>query len=174
VSKDIPRATKVAWQIKKDDIQKEHPGTTQKAFLYHLSRASYERQWHKEYQKPSLWDRILAFLIRIIPKVGPLQVLTFRTPTPETERKSSPPASTASVTDYEAFLNQEKQTGRVALLDDNFDTGSVTGARPICAGGQNLRAAGGQFGEEQIRECNAGNSKRGLEILQRSLPAVCH
>jgi len=125
VSKDIPRATKVAWQIKKDDIQKEHPGTTQKAFLYHLSRASYERQWPKEYQKPSLWDRILAFLIRIIPKIGPLQVLTFRTPTPETERKFAA-SFNASVTDYEGFLYQQKQTGRVALLDDNFDTGSVT------------------------------------------------
>jgi hypothetical protein len=125
VSKDIPRATKVAWQIKKDDIQKERPGTTQKAFLYHLSRTSYERQWHKEYQKPSLWDRILAFLIRIVPKVGPLQVLTFRTPTPETERKFAA-SFNASVTDYEAFLNQEKQTGQVALPDDNFDTGSVT------------------------------------------------
>jgi zinc dependent phospholipase C len=126
VSKDIPRATKVAWQIKKDDIQKERPGTTQKAFLYHLSRASYERQWHKEYQKPSLWDRILAFLTRIIPKIGPLQVLTFRTPTPETERKFAA-SFNASVTDYEGFLNQEKQAGKVALLDDNFDTGTVTG-----------------------------------------------
>jgi len=125
VSKDIPRATKVAWQIKKDDIQKERPGTTQKAFLYHLSRASYERQWHKEYQKPSLWDRILAFLTRIIPKIGPLQVLTFRTPTPETERVFAA-SFNSSVTDYEGLLKQEKQTGRVALLDDNFDTGSVT------------------------------------------------
>jgi hypothetical protein len=126
VSKDIPRATKVAWQIKKDDIQKEHPGTTQKAFLYHLSRSSYERQWHKEYQKPSLWDRILAFLIRIIPKIGPLQVLTFRTPTPETERFFAA-SFNSSVTDYEALLSEEKQSGRAALLDDNFDTGSVTG-----------------------------------------------
>ncbi|MGA8103184.1 MAG: zinc dependent phospholipase C family protein [Candidatus Acidiferrales bacterium] len=126
VSKDIPRATKVAWQVKKDDIQKEHPGTTQKAFLYHLSRTSYERQWHQEYQKPSLWDRILAFFIRIIPKIGPLQVLTFRTPTPETERKFAA-SFDASVTDYEGLLTQEKQTGRVALRDDNFDTGSVTG-----------------------------------------------
>jgi hypothetical protein len=125
VSKDIPRATKVAWQIKKDEIQKEHPGTTQKAFLYHLSRTSYERQWHKEYQKPSLWDRILAFLIRIIPKIGPLQVLTFRTPTPEAERMFAA-SFNGSVTEYEGFLNQEKQTARVVLLDDNFDTGTVT------------------------------------------------
>jgi hypothetical protein len=28
----------------------------------------------------------LAFLFRLIPKIGPLKILTFRTPTPETEK----------------------------------------------------------------------------------------
>jgi hypothetical protein len=44
VSKQIPKATRIAWTLKKDEIQKDAPGITRKKFLYNLSRASYEKQ----------------------------------------------------------------------------------------------------------------------------------
>lgn len=44
VSAVIPAITKVAWQIKKDQIQKDIPGMTRKLFLYHLSLASYNKR----------------------------------------------------------------------------------------------------------------------------------
>jgi len=37
----LPKATRVAWSLKKDDIMKDQPGITKKKFLYNLSRASY-------------------------------------------------------------------------------------------------------------------------------------
>jgi hypothetical protein len=86
VSRIIPKATRVAWQVKEDDIKNDLPGITRDQFLYNLSRASYEKRWGKTYRKPGPGIKILAFLFRMIPKIGPLKILTFRTPTPEAER----------------------------------------------------------------------------------------
>ncbi len=41
VSQLLPKATRVAWSLKKDDIMKDQPGMTKRKFLYNLSRASY-------------------------------------------------------------------------------------------------------------------------------------
>src|SRR5260370_20035359 len=68
----IPRATRIAWSLKEKDIQKDVPGIKRKKFLFNLSRSSYERNSRKEYQRPTFWDRFLAFLYRLLPKFGPL------------------------------------------------------------------------------------------------------
>ena len=54
--------------------------------VLNLSRSSYEKEWGKDYQRPSAGEKFLAFLLRILPKIGPLKILTFRTPTPEAEK----------------------------------------------------------------------------------------
>jgi hypothetical protein len=126
VSSTIPAMTKVAWQTKKDEIQKEQPGTTRKEFLYHTSRASYRKNWGTDYKAPGIGTRILAFLIRIIPKVGPFSALSFKTPTPATEQLFLESFNTA-YTDYTKLVDQEHATGKLDLPNDNFDTGTFTG-----------------------------------------------
>lgn len=126
VSAVIPSMTKVAWQIKKDEIQKEIPGITKEKFIYHISRSSYSQHWHEHYRQPGLGTRFLAFLIRICPKIGPFKTLAFKTPTPATE-KLFMDSFNATVEDYEKLLRERRDSGSVALENDNFDTGSVTG-----------------------------------------------
>jgi hypothetical protein len=126
VSKVIPEMTKVAWQLKKDDIQRDYPGTTRQQFLYHLSRAGYERQWSQDYHRPGFGARLLAFLTKLIPKVGPFRALAIRTPTPETEKMFMASFNT-TLQDYETDLRAQRQQGKVELLNDNFDTGTLTG-----------------------------------------------
>jgi hypothetical protein len=126
VSEVIPSMTKVAWQIKKDDIQKEIPGMTRKRFLYHISRASYNKRWGNDYKRPGFFTRFLAFLIRIIPKIGPFRTLAFRTPTPQTETFFMA-SFNASLHDYETSLHNEARTGRPGITNDNLDTGAYTG-----------------------------------------------
>jgi hypothetical protein len=126
ISELIPRATKVAWEIKEDDIKKDLPGMTRDRFLYNLSRASYEKRWGKDYRKPTFGEKFLAFLFRLIPKVGPLRILTFRTPTPETEKMFE--ASFNATLDRYRSLLTELGTGTVSLPNDNFDVGSETPA----------------------------------------------
>lgn len=126
VSEVIPEMTRVAWQMKKDDIQKDIPGITRQKFLYHLSRADYEHQWNTKYRKPGFGARLLAFLLRLIPKIGPLQTLTLRAPTPETDQLFMA-SFNATLKDYEGSLKDERESGKVELVNDNFDTGTVTG-----------------------------------------------
>jgi hypothetical protein len=125
VSKLIPRATRVAWSLKQNDIKSDMPGITRRKFLYNLSRSSYERNWGKDYQRPSFWDRFLAFLYQLLPKVGPLRVLQLRTPTPETERMFE--ASFNATMDRYRDLLKEEGEARLKLPNNNFDVGGFTG-----------------------------------------------
>ena len=120
----IPKATRVAWNLKQNEIQKDEPGITRKKFLYNLSRASYEKEWGKDYQRPTASDKFLAFAIRILPKIGPLRILTFRTPTPEAQ-KLFENSFNLTVDRYRSLLNQLGQ-GELQLPNDNFDVGEVT------------------------------------------------
>lgn len=120
----IPKATRVAWNLKQDEIQKDMPGITQKKFLYNLSRASYEKEWGKDYQRPTAGDKFLAFVIRILPKIGPLRILTFRTPTPEAQKLFENSFNT-TVDQYRALLSDWSK-GQLQLVNDNFDMGEIT------------------------------------------------
>jgi hypothetical protein len=125
VSQLLPKATRIAWSLKKDEIMKDQPGMTKKKFLYNLSRASYRKSWGQQYQPPTLGERCLAFLVRILPKIGPLRVLQLRTPTPETERMFEA-SFNATVDRYRQLLSQTG-TSYPDLPNDNFDTGEITG-----------------------------------------------
>src|SRR6195256_2741867 len=113
VSRLIPRATRIAWSLKEKDIKKDVPGITRKKFLFNLSRSSYERNWGKEYQRPTFWDHFLAFLYRVLPKFGPLRVLQLKTPTPETERMFQ--ARFNATMDRYRTLLKEQGDGRLKL-----------------------------------------------------------
>ena len=124
VSSLIPQATRIAWKLKQDDIQKDLPGVTRQKFLYNISRSSYEKQWGRDYRKPGFGDTFLSFLYRILPKIGPLRILAFRTPTPQTE-KLFEESFNVTLDRYRTFL-ADLRNGAVALPNDNFDVGEVT------------------------------------------------
>jgi len=126
ISTVIPKATMIAWQIKQADIQRDLPGRTRKEFLYNLSRASYEKRWGKTYRRPSFGEKVAAFLFRMIPKIGPLKILQFRTPTPETERMFE--ASFNATLDRYRSLLAGLAVGTVSLPNDNFDVGARSSA----------------------------------------------
>ncbi|HUK29539.1 MAG TPA: zinc dependent phospholipase C family protein [Candidatus Acidoferrum sp.] len=125
VSTLLPKATRIAWNLKKDDIQKDQPGITKRKFLYNLSRSSYEKNWGNKYVPPTAGEKFLAFISRFLPKIGPLKALALPAPTPETEKIFE--ASFNSTLDrYRAFLG-EVADNKLVLPNDNFDTGDATG-----------------------------------------------
>ncbi|HEV2101188.1 MAG TPA: zinc dependent phospholipase C family protein [Candidatus Acidoferrum sp.] len=124
VSKLIPQATRIAWSLKSKEIKADQPGVTHRKFLYNLSRSNYEKQWGKDYQRPSRKERFYAFLYKLLPKIGPLKVLQLKTPTPETE-KLFEESFNAAVQDYQKLLNDERK-GTLRLANLNFDVGSET------------------------------------------------
>jgi len=125
VSKLIPKATKIAWSLKRHEIQDDIPDMTKRKFLFNLKRSSYEQKWGKDYKKPSVGEDFLAFLYRLIPKIGPLKVLQFRTPTPEAEHMFEA-SFNATLDRYRALLEQTAE-GQPKLQNGNFDVGEETG-----------------------------------------------
>ena len=125
VSNLIPRATRIAWQLKKDEIEADEPGMTRQKFLYNLKRAKYEQEWGKDYQQPTLGDKFLAFLYKILPKFGPLKVLQFKTPTPETE-KMFEASFNDTLDQYRKLLRQQREAQQPALTNDNFELGTAS------------------------------------------------
>lgn len=126
VSNVIPELTRAAWQNKKDDIQKDIPGAAKKKFIYNLSRADYEKEWHNQYMHQSFGSKIIALLIRLVPKIGPFRSLSFKIPTPEAEKLFM--ASFNSTLDqYKQLLHDSDAAREAAMTNINLDTGSVTG-----------------------------------------------
>src|SRR6476660_2886316 len=126
VSSILPAMTRVAWQIKKQEIMKDAPGTTRKKFLYNISRSSYENNWGTTYPHPGFRSRALAFFFRIVPRVGPFKALAFKRLTPATE-KIFMASFNATIDRYRQLLS-ELRADRLQLPNENFDTGALTGA----------------------------------------------
>ena len=125
VSNQLPRATRIAWHLKKDEIQRDEPGITKRKFVYNLKRSNFEKEWGKNYQRPTFGDKVLAFLYKILPKIGPLKVLQFKTPTPETEHMFE--ASFNETLDrFRDLLNEERERQKPALTNSNIDLGEVS------------------------------------------------
>jgi hypothetical protein len=122
----LPGMTRVAWELKKDEFIQEIPGITKKKFLYNLSRSSYEKEWGKQYRRPGTGARFVAWILRIVPKFGPLKALEIRTPTPEVE-KMFMGSFNATVDRYRALLT-DQDDGHAQLENENFDVGAPTPA----------------------------------------------
>ncbi len=131
VSTILPTMTKVAWAKNKNDITRSQPGTTRKKFLYNLSRASYHKEWGKEYQKPGWWARFLAWLVGILPKIGPLKDLQIPAPTPETQQFFM--ASFNATITRAKGLYEEQRLGDLRMPDENLDLGQppAVGTYPL-------------------------------------------
>ncbi len=126
VSDLIPQLTRVAIVMKKDQIMKEDPTMTRKKFIYHLRESEYRHDFGKDYQRPGVGARFLAFLLRILPKIGPLKALDVKVPTPQTEN-----IYMKSVNDSRDQLSHElneAQHGKMTLQNRDFDTGKETKA----------------------------------------------
>jgi hypothetical protein len=124
VSQLLPKATRIAWSLKKHEIKADEPSETRRRFLYNLSRSDYEKEWGPNYERPTREERFFAFLYRLLPKFGPLKVLELKTPTPETE-KMFEESFNASAREYRRLLTEERQ-GSLQLPNVNFDVGKET------------------------------------------------
>jgi hypothetical protein len=124
VSALIPEMTKVAWNMNKKQLATASPRADRAKFIYNLSRASYEKEWDREYQKPGFGARVLSFFIRILPKAGPLKAASFKTPTPQTTHWFED--SFDKTLDVYRGLLVETGRGDLRLANTNFDTGQPT------------------------------------------------
>ena len=124
VSTVIPRTTKVAWHLKKRQIQNSDPNETRDKFIYNISSSGYRKDWGDLYETPGFFARLKAFFLRILPKVGPFSALAFHPPTPDVEQLYMH-SFNETLDHYRQLLLAQKE-GRLQLPNENFDTGEIT------------------------------------------------
>jgi hypothetical protein len=124
VSSVIPRTTKVAWHMKRHEIQNSHPSEVRSQFVYNVSHSEYRKDWGNIYEKPGTSARIKAYFLRLMPKVGPFSALAFHPPTPAVEQLYMH-SFNETLKHYQGMLVAQKE-GRLQLRNDNFDTGELT------------------------------------------------
>ena len=125
VSNVIPRTTKVAWHLKRREIQHSDPSETKTKFVYNVSNSGYRKEWGDVYEKPGFDARLKAIFLRLMPKVGPFSGLAFHPPTPAVEQLYMHSFNEAMYRYREMLVAQ--QEGTLQLPNDNLDTGSITG-----------------------------------------------
>lgn len=122
----IPQMTRAALINRRQEIVRDTPNFNEKQFLYHLSRTNYRKDWGTTYRKPKLGARILAFFLKIVPKVGPFSALAFKIPTTQTEDMYIKSVNTTA-TNYGALLHDVKDR-KLQLPNLDCDTGHPTSA----------------------------------------------
>jgi Zinc dependent phospholipase C len=126
ISEVVPEMTRVALLSRRKEIVRDTPSFNEKEFLYHLSRANYQKEWGDGYRKPGVGTRVLAFFLKIVPKVGPLKAVAFKIPTTQTEDMYIKSIN-KTVDDYGGLL-REQRADHLTIADLDFDTGRDTRA----------------------------------------------
>ena len=126
ISVVIPEMTRVALLARRQAIIRDTPNFNEKKFRYYLSRKSYEKEWGKEYRRPGIGTKVLAFFLRLIPKKGPFSALAFKIPTQQTEDMYIKSVD-LTVEDYSKLL-RETRAQDLQLPNKDFDTGRDTAA----------------------------------------------
>jgi hypothetical protein len=124
ISKVIPEMTRVALIARKKELVQETPNFNARKFRYYLSRSNYQKEWGKGYRKPTFGTQVLAFFLRLIPKIGPFKAVAFKVPSKQSEDLYV--ASVDNTLDNYKQLLHEVGAKDLQLPDTDFDTGKST------------------------------------------------
>ena len=117
----LPRIAYAEVVLHRSGFPPDTPNAAFQVFQQHLADADFEKGWNQYRKKPDLRTYLLAGLVVILPKVGPLSLLSIRGPTPETHQwyVQSVNASTSAL---EKLLNEGNMTAGL-LPNRDLDTG---------------------------------------------------
>ena len=119
----FPFITRSAWASRRSDIVKKDATITSKKFHFKMHQKQYNKDFGSDYKHPGFFPTVVSFLIRVLPKVGPLRPLKFKTPTALSEKYFV--QSFDSITlHYSAGL--KRLNPGINLKDFDFDTGKPT------------------------------------------------
>ena len=124
ISQIVPEMTRVALIARKKEIVAETPNVNIRKFRYYLSRANYQKEWGKGYRRPGFGTRMLAFFLKLVPKVGPFKALNFKIPTRQTEDLYVASVD-HTIENYKGLL-VETDERKLHLANTDFDTGRLT------------------------------------------------
>ncbi|HUN88002.1 MAG TPA: zinc dependent phospholipase C family protein [Terriglobales bacterium] len=92
-------------------------------YIRRVQETSYERHWKKAFKGPGFRAHLLAGVVFVLPKVGPVSLLAIKIPDEQTQQWYVHSVN-ETVNRYEAILNGLKNDGKAPQLTDrDLDTG---------------------------------------------------
>lgn len=120
----FPAITKAAWATKKSAIRKHDPTMTARRFRYKMNNLNYNKEFGRERDKPGIFSFLLAGLIKILPKIGPLAPLKFKAPSPEVEKLFIQSFDSVQLHYSSALITLRSKN--LQLANKDYDTGMNT------------------------------------------------
>jgi hypothetical protein len=117
----IHEAAGIAWELYRADIQKLDPEATPAGFIYDLSRADFDEEFGKTYRQPGYFAKFFAFVVKLVPNVGPFKRTIYKPLPPHVVQLFSA-ALDQSVARYRETVAAARAS-RVELEDRDLDTG---------------------------------------------------
>ncbi len=152
----IHEVTGIAWELYRADIERLDPTMTPAGFVYDLSREDFEREFGKVVAEPGYFARFFAFLVKLVPDVGPLERTVLK-PLPPAAQDRYRAALEHAVGRYRSAV-AAATTKRIDLPAQNLDT-----AKPVV------------FGEyEPADEAYAELVEKLAEVEDRRIPPELH
>ncbi len=168
VAKVIPEMTEVALATNKPKVHHERQDLAKKEFLFHLSRADYEKQFGNKYRRPGFFARILGFLIKLVP-LGPAKILGYRNPTAKAEDDYFR-SMDAAMDEYRRFL-QQAGADQLQLPNRNLDTGRLTHAGEYKLCDQSYAALVKELAKDDFAHMTPGLKANILAFFSEGFPA---
>jgi len=119
----FPAMINNAWKTERDTILKINPKATRKNYRYKMPRRMFNKEFGGEYKRPDFKARTIAFMIKVLPKIGPLKKFKFRYPGIACE-KLFLKSMDSTLVYYTRALQADPQT--VVFQNIDFDTGRPT------------------------------------------------
>ncbi len=134
VAKLLPTFAHAEVLIHHNDFPPEEDTPAFHQFSTRQSQAGVDNDWARFSHKAGFQIHFIAFLIRIVPKIGPISNLAIRGPSAETNRWYIESVNRA-VDDYEQMLGElaKDPTHQLDLPDRDLDTGNLVrpGSYPL-------------------------------------------
>ncbi len=126
VAKMLPTVAHAEVLIHRKDFPPIEHSPAYQEFSTRQSQAGVENKWARYKKKAGFELHLVAFLIRIVPKIGPMSDLAIRGPNPETDRWYVESVN-RSMHDYERMLGElaKDPTHQLNLPDRDLDTGNL-------------------------------------------------
>jgi len=123
----FPEFAKATVVLMRHRLPFEAPDAARQRFVDALAATDYSRHWSNRYTSPGIGAHVLAFVI--LPKVGPLRILSIKAPVTETEDLFAK-SFDAALTQFGELLRRVEADPPLggALPDRDLDTGELVKA----------------------------------------------
>lgn len=127
VNQLLPAAARAAWHHKRKEIRALSPRARRRDYLYKNHPHKFRQEYGPDYERPGFGARLLAGVLRLLPKIGPLKPYAFKL-TDEAGALQFHRSYRASLARFCALTKAQPAdtTATAPLPDTNLDTGQPT------------------------------------------------